>query len=88
MLKHAYLDCCLERLDLDTCTLPEPVVFHIDDLAGVPVDTVRALPTRMLRPQLGEHTNCVPTGILRQRPWDDLHRICNGTEWPAFDAGN
>ena len=39
-------------------------------------------------PELGENTDRVPAAVLNERAGDDLHRVRNGAEWPALDAGD
>lgn len=40
----------------------------------------------MFRSQLRQYTDRIPPAVLHERPGNDLHRVCDGSEWPALDT--
>lgn len=81
-----YLNSSLHTLHLDRLGLPDTILLHIRQSAGITVDTPRALALGVLGAQVGKDSNRALACILDKSPRNHLERLCDGLVRPLLDS--
>ena len=82
----AYLDRSLDALKLDGLGLPNTVLLHINQVAGLAVQTPGVVALNVLGTETGKHTDGAGASVLGQCTGNDLHSVGNSLVWPLLDT--